>query len=111
GFTAWVYLRIRPKFEKGIYLENEIAIPKNLTVKKNTTPKKRETKEIKKKAPSVQDTKVVGTPGTSTYTHKKRSPVREEALEQGNIIIKEKSLEEEEEKVESPILESPIRKK
>lgn len=51
-----VYLQIRPKFEKGSYLENEIAIPEDLTSMKKTTPKKKETKEIKQKVPRAQDT-------------------------------------------------------
>ncbi|KAH9325538.1 hypothetical protein KI387_005716 [Taxus chinensis] len=112
---ARVYLHIRPKFEKGTYLENEIAIPEDLTGRRKTTPKKREMEEIKKKAPSVQDTQVVGAPGTSartsTYMHRKRSPVKEEVPEQEKLIAEEKSPEEEEEKAESPILESPVRKK
>ena len=74
--------------------------------------KAKKQKEPKKKVPSVVDTQVIGSPGTSTrtsmYSRKKRPIVKEKTLEPENLSDKESSGEEE---IESPTPESLVRKK
>ncbi|KAH9294627.1 hypothetical protein KI387_038215, partial [Taxus chinensis] len=53
--TTRVYLCLRPKYEKGAYVEDDVSIPEDPTMRKKVVPRKREREEApEKKAPSVQ---------------------------------------------------------
>ncbi|KAH9324577.1 hypothetical protein KI387_004755, partial [Taxus chinensis] len=119
-----IYLHIRPKFEKGAYLENDVSIPEDPVGRKKVAPRKREREEVQK-ALSVQTKKMVSAPETcakpSTYAQRKKSPMKTKTLEEEASEHEEPlTLEEsprnispikEKEKEESHVLESPIRKK